>query len=155
ERDRHSTYVTIASPGYFRAMTIPLRAGRLIEDGDDERGARVALISESLRRREWPSGDGVGKRIAVVWQGRRLDAQIGGVVSEIRHDGLDRVPRPEVFLPLMQVPFGSMTYVVKATGEPAGLIDAVKREIWAVDPLQTIYDAARVDALVSTSVVRQ
>ena len=48
-----------------------------------------------------------------------------------------------------------MTYVVRADGEAAGLIDAVKREVWAVDPLQTFYDAARLEGLVSASVVRQ
>jgi len=91
----------------------------------------------------------------VQWQGRRIEAEVVGVVSEVRHDGLDSVPRPEVFLPLAQHPFGSMTYVVRADGQPAGLIDAVKREVWAVDPLQTFYDAALLDRLVSASVVRQ
>ncbi len=155
ERERRGVYVTIATPGYFEAMRIPLRAGRLFEDRDGERGPTVALVSDSLRRREWPDGDAVGKRIGVQWDGRRIEAEIVGVVSEIRHDSLDSVPRPEVFLPLAQRPFGSMTYVVRADGEAAGLIDAVKREVWAVDPLQTFYDAARLERLVSASVVRQ
>ncbi len=155
ERERRGVYVTIATPGYFEAMRIPLRAGRLFEDRDGERAPTVALVSDSLRRREWPAGDAVGKRIGVQWDGRRIEAEIVGVVSEIRHDSLDSVPRPEVFLPLAQRPFGSMTYVVRADGEPAGLIDAVKREVWAVDPLQTFYDAARLERLVSASVVRQ
>ena len=155
ERDRRGVYVTIATPGYFEAMRIPLRAGRLIDDRDGERAPTVALVSDSLRRREWPAGDAVGKRIGVQWAGGRIEAEIVGVVSEIRHDSLDSVPRPEVFLPLAQRPFGSMTYVVRADGEAAGLIDAVKREVWAVDPLQTFYDAARLERLVSASVVRQ
>jgi predicted permease len=155
ERDRRGVYVTIATPGYFEAMRIPLRAGRLMEERDSERAPTVALVSDSLRRREWPAADALGKRIGVQWEGRRIEAEIVGVVSEIRHDGLDSVPRPEVFLPLAQRPFASMTYVVRADGEPAGLIDAVKREVWAVDPLQTFYDAARLDRLVAASVVRQ
>jgi putative ABC transport system permease protein len=155
EGERRGAYVTIATPGYFEAMRIPLRVGRLFEHRDGERAPAVALVSDSLRRREWPAGDAIGTRIGVQWQGRRIEAEVVGVVSEIRHDGLDSVPRPEVFLPLDQVPFGSMTYVVRADGEPAGLIDAVKREVWAVDPWQTFYDAARLERLVSASVVRQ
>jgi putative ABC transport system permease protein len=153
--DRRGTHVTIATPGYFRAMTIPLRAGRFLEETDHERASRVAVISESLARREWPGESAIGRRVAVQWHGERVESEIVGVVSEIRHDGLDRVARPEVFLPLAQEPFGSMTYVIKASGESAGLIDAAKREVWAVDPLQTFYDTARLDRLVAASVVRQ
>jgi ABC-type antimicrobial peptide transport system permease subunit len=76
-------------------------------------------------------------------------------VSQIRHDGLDRAPRAEVFLPLDQSPFASMTYVVRGTGSPSALVDAAKREIWAVDPLQTFYDTPTVQGLVEKSVVRQ
>jgi putative ABC transport system permease protein len=155
DRERRGAYVTIATPGYFETMRIPLRAGRLFEDRDTERAPTVALVSDSLRRREWPGEGAVGKRIGVRWQGRRVEAEVVGVVSEIRHDGLDSVPRPEVFLPLAQLPFGSMTYVVRADVESAGLIDAVKREVWTVDPVQTFYDTARLDRLVSASVVRQ
>jgi putative ABC transport system permease protein len=154
ERERRGAHVTIATPGYFGAMRIPLRAGRVFEDRDGERAPAVALVSDSLRRREWPAGDAVGQRIGVQWEGRRIEAEVVGVVSEIRHDGLDSVPRPEVFLPFAQRPFGSMTYVVRADGQP-GIIDAVKREVWAVDPLQTFYDAAPLERLVSASVVRQ
>jgi putative ABC transport system permease protein len=155
DRERRGAYVTIATPGYFETMRIPLRAGRLFEDRDTERAPTVALVSDSLRRREWPGEGAVGKRIGVRWQGRRVEAEVVGVVGEIRHDGLDSVPRPEVFLPLAQLPFGSMTYVVRADVESAGLIDAVKREVWTVDPVQTFYDTARLDRLVSASVVRQ
>ena len=48
-----------------------------------------------------------------------------------------------------------MTYVMRAQGDPAGLIEAAKREVWAVDPLQTFYDTVTVEGLVDASVVRQ
>jgi putative ABC transport system permease protein len=113
------------------------------------------VISDALRRREWPSEDPVGKRLAIQWQGKRLEAEIVGVVSQIRHDSLDSAPRPEVFLPLAQVPFASMTFVLRGTSEPLALIDAAKREVWAVDSQQTFYDTASVEGLVDASVVRQ
>jgi putative ABC transport system permease protein len=91
----------------------------------------------------------------VQWQGQRVKAEIVGVVSQIRHDGLDRAPRAEVFLPLDQNPFASMTYVVRGSGSAKTLVEAAKREIWAVDPLQTFYDTPTVQGLVEASVVRQ
>jgi putative ABC transport system permease protein len=153
--EQRGTYVTIASPGYFRALAIPLREGRLLEERDSETAPVVAVVSDSLRRREWAGGSPIGRRIRLSWQGRPVDAEVVGVVSQIRHDGLDTSPRPEVFLPLAQFPFGSMTYVVRSAGDPAAVVDQVKRRIWAVDAMQPVYDSASVERLVQASLVRQ
>jgi putative ABC transport system permease protein len=153
--EQRGAFVTIATPGYFSAMSIPLREGRLLDDRDTQTAPVVAVISEGLRRREWPDESPVGRRIRFSWQGKPLEAEVVGVVSQIRHDGLDMAPRPEIFLSLPQFPFGSMTFVVKGPGDPAALIDRVKRQIWTVDAMQSIYDSASVDRLVQASVVRQ
>jgi putative ABC transport system permease protein len=152
---QRGAYLTIAMPGYFEAMSIPLREGRLLDGRDTEKSPRVAVITESLRRRDWPSESPIGRRIRLQWEGAPIEVEIAGVVSDIRHDGLDRAARPEVFVPLPQVPFTSMTYVVRGRGREAALIEAVKREVWALDPLQTFYDVATVEGLVDASVVSQ
>jgi putative ABC transport system permease protein len=155
DTDRSGAYLTIVVPGYFETMGIPLREGRYIESDDTEHTPRVAVISEALRRREWPSGSPLGARIRFDWQGQRGEAEIIGVVSQIRHEGLDGPARAEVFLPLPQFPFASMTYVLRGNLAPAALINGAKREVWAVDPQQTFYDASSVSDLVSASIVRQ
>jgi putative ABC transport system permease protein len=155
ERERRGVYVTIATPGYFRAMSIPLREGRVLDEHDSETARPVAVISDALRRREWPEGSPIGRRIRVSFRGRPIEAEVVGVVSQIRHDGLDTAPRPEVFLALEQFPFGSMTYVVRGEGQASTLIERVKAEIWAVDRMQPVYDTASVARLVQSSVVRQ
>src|SRR5688572_27006931 len=153
--ERPGAYLTMATPGYFQTMTIPLREGRVIEDRDTNEAPAVCVISSELARREWPDESPVGRRINVQWQGQPVEVEIVGVVSQIRHERLDRAARPEVFVPLAQVPFGSMTYVLKGSGDPRALIDAAKREIWAIDPLLPAYDAASVEAMVEASVVRE
>jgi putative ABC transport system permease protein len=153
--DDPDAYVTIATPGYFSTLSIPLRSGRFLEDRDTQRTAPVAVISDALRRRDWPSEDPIGKRLAIQWQGKRREAEIVGVVSQIRHDSLDSAPRPEVFLPLAQVPFGSMTFVLRGNSEPEALINAAKREVWAADSQQTFYDTASVEGRLDASVIRQ
>jgi predicted permease len=154
EGEQRGTYLTIATPDYFRAMSIPLREGRLLEARDTETSPLVAVISDGLRRREWPDESPVGRRIRIQWQGTAGEAEVVGVVGQIRHEGLDMAPRPEVFLAFAQRPFGSMTYVVKASDQPSVLIERVKREIWSVDSRQAVYDTASVEQLVSASVVR-
>ena len=153
--DQRLVYVTIATPGYFRALAIPLREGRFLEAVDGEKAPRVAVISEALRRREWPGESPVGRRIRVRWQGQPLEAEIVGVISQLRHDSLDSAPRAEVFLPLEQAPFASMTYVVRGHGDPSAMMAAAKQAIWSVDPLQTFYETGRVESMISASVVRQ
>ena len=113
------------------------------------------MISEALRRREWPGESPVGRRIRVRWQGQPLEAEIVGVISQLRHDSLDSAPRAEVFLPLEQAPFASMTYVVRGHGDPSAMMAAAKQAIWSVDPLQTFYETGRVESMISASVVRQ
>jgi putative ABC transport system permease protein len=148
-------FLTVATPGYFRAMGVPLLRGRLLDGRDTARTPPVVLITDALRRRDWPAGDPIGSRVRVAWQGKPYEAEIVGVVGDLRHDGLDRGTRPEMFFPLEQMPFGSMTYVLRAAGDPAALINAAKREVWAVSPEQAFYDAATVEGLIGTSVVRQ
>jgi putative ABC transport system permease protein len=155
EAEQRGTYITIATPGYFTTMSIPLKEGRLLEDRDSQTAPLVAVISDALSKREWPGESPVGRRIRIQWHGQKLEPEVVGVVGQIRHDSLDRAARPEVFMPLAQEPFGSMTYVLRGAGEPAALIDAAKRQIWSVDPLQTVYDAASVEKLVEASVIRQ
>jgi putative ABC transport system permease protein len=64
--DQLGTYVTIASPGYFTAMSIPLKEGRFLEERDTEKAPLVAVISEALSRREWPKESPVGRRIRIM-----------------------------------------------------------------------------------------
>jgi putative ABC transport system permease protein len=155
DADRSATHLTVVTAGYFEAMSISLRAGRYIEPLDTERSPPIAVISEALRRREWPSESPLGRRIRVHWEGKPIELEIVGVVNQIRHDGLDGPARAEVFVPLPQVPFASMTYVIRGKGQPPDLIAAAKNAVWSVDPLQTFYDVATVKGLVDASLVRQ
>jgi len=153
--EQRGTYVTIATPGYFRAMSIPLGEGRLLATADRETAPLVAVISDALRKREWPDESPVGRRIRIRWQGQPVEAEVVGVVSQIRHDGLDIAARSEVFLPHAQLPFGSMTFVARGRGDPRALIDRVRQQIWSIDSRQAIYDAASVERLVAASLARQ
>jgi putative ABC transport system permease protein len=146
-------YVTVATPGYFGTVGVPLLRGRPLTDRDDLGAPGVALIIEEMWRRHWPNQDPVGRTF-------RLGAgppvgtdstsiEIVGVVGDVRHEGFDSPPRPEAFFAQAQAGFGSMTYFVRTAARPAPMIETVKQEIWALAPLQTFYRTATVDELVS------
>jgi predicted permease len=151
ELERPSTYLTIANGDYFRAMGIALKKGRLFGDHDRPGGAPVALVNDQIAERLWPGSNPIDQRISVNWLGRWRTVQVVGVVGRLRHEALDGATRPEVFMPLSQVPFGSLTFVVRTSDEAAALIPALRSRIWEVDRTLPIYDASTVKALVAQS----
>lgn len=145
------TSLTVASPDYFAAMQIQLRNGRLFTADDHAMTTPVALINDLMAERFWPAGSPLEQRITVNWQGRWRTMQVVGVVGRLRHDGLDRDPRPEVFIPFSQLAFGSMTFVVRTATDAASLIPAFRSRIWDIDPTMPLYDTTTVDALMAQS----
>jgi len=146
-----ATSLTVATSEFFQAMRIPLRRGRLFSETDRENAPQVAIINDLLASREWPGRNPIGERITVNWQGKWRTMEIVGVVGRVRHTGLDLDPRPEVFMPLWQLPFGSMTFVVQTSHDPASAIPALKARVWDLDPTLPLYETATLDALVSRS----
>jgi putative ABC transport system permease protein len=146
-------YLSVATPGYFGAMRIPLKAGRLLDDRDGPDRARVAVISEAMARRYWTNaGDALGHRIRCEFSGTPIEVEIVGVVGSLRHDRLDGDVRDELFLPHAQTPFGSMTFVVRSAGDASGLLEPTRAAIWASNPSQAIYRTATLDELVAKTV---
>jgi hypothetical protein len=60
-----SPFNVAVSTGYFEAMSIPLKRGRLFADSDDERAPRVVIVDERLAKRFWGEKEPVGRRL---WQ---------------------------------------------------------------------------------------
>jgi len=149
EREQPVTSLTVASPDYFPAMRIPLRQGRLFTDNDHAQGPLVAIINDLMADRFWPGSSPIDQRVTVNWQGRWRTMQVVGVVGRLRHDGLDSDPRPEVFIPFSQLPYGSMTFVVRTATDAASLIPTLKQRIWDVDPTLPMYETSTIEALVS------
>jgi hypothetical protein len=56
---------TSVTPEFFRALGIKLARGREFHEADDDKGAPVAIVDETLARRVWPGQDAVGKRIGI------------------------------------------------------------------------------------------
>ena len=143
-------YGNVVTPGYFSVMGIPIVRGRDFDDRDRQKAPPVALINETVARREWPNDNPIGKKIAFRFGPAGL-REIVGVVGDVKQDGLDKAARPEVYLPHAQLSQGAMTYFVRTTTDPAGTVQAVKEQVWAIDKLQTFSRIATMDNLVETS----
>ena len=104
-----------ASGGYFRALQIPLRAGRSVRRRDVPKGAPVVIISDALAQRFFPGENPVGKRVR---QGNGT-AEIVGVVGSIRRATLADAPREDMYFPFEQGPGQEITLFIRTTGQAA------------------------------------
>jgi putative ABC transport system permease protein len=143
--------LTVATPEYFEALGIALQSGRLFSAADGGEAAPVAIVNDLMAERAWPGERPVGRRIAARWQGQWRTMEVVGVVDRVRHNGLESEPRPELFIPHAQLPFGSMTFVVETSIEPATVLPALKTHIWALDATLPLWDTATLDSLVADS----
>ena len=146
---------TAVSGDYFRAMGVPLLRGRLFEPMDTADSPQVVVVSQSAARQLWPDAEPIGSNVSFRFSGRDYDAEVVGVVGDVRHEGLDLPAAAEVFLPYVQSGFYALTFVVRtAPGSPTNL-ETLKEQVWAVDPNQSIYRADRLDELVSKTLVNR
>ena len=120
------------SPPYFKTMGIPLVAGRLFTDADDERAPLVVVVSETLARQAWPNQSAIGKRMLV---GRFPNvAEVVGVVGDVRNSGLAQPAQPQTYTPYAQRPWPTMSLVVRAAAaNPLAVVNSVRAAVWSVD----------------------
>jgi putative ABC transport system permease protein len=127
-----------ASPGYFAAMEIPVKRGRVFETSDDSRAAPIAVINEAAARRYWPDSDPIGRRVGFGGPGEPTWRTIVGVIGNVRHLGLDQPVLPEVYVPLLQDPDRNMSIVARTSIDPATVAAALRRTLQEVDASQAL-----------------
>lgn len=124
-----------AWPGYFATMGIPLVAGRGFRDSDDESAPPVVIVSDALAGAHWPGQDPVGQTLLLGDPARPLETTVVGVVGTVRHEELGGgPPGPQVYRPILQSGTRRHFVVVRADGDPAGLVGPVRAALSALDP---------------------
>ncbi|MBI1763339.1 MAG: ABC transporter permease [Acidobacteria bacterium] len=144
--------IRIIDANYFRAMSIGLVAGRAFSHNDTAEAPRVLIINETLARQFFSDESPLGRRITMKDWGPPLTGEIVGVVADVKENGLDAAMQPEIYWPYPQFPSNFNTLMVKAAGDPAGIVAAVKQQIWAVDAQQPIAAIATMDEVLARSV---
>jgi putative ABC transport system permease protein len=154
EGEEISVDMYVVTPGYLRAMEIPMRHGRAITDEDKTDSALVALINQTMADQLWPNQDPIGRRIK--FPGTQRNPQpwrtIVGVVSDVAQYSLDQKPPMQIYLPHSQFPTSFDTIVVKTENDPWSLIGAIRQEIRSVDKDQAVYDVKTLDDLQRDSI---
>ena len=134
---------TFVSPEYFDAFHIPVLRGRTFSERDDNSAPGVVIINETMARMFWPTGDPLKDRL-LVGRGMRPEydsdpvRQVIGIVGDIRAVGLNRKPRPEMYVPVAQLPDAinalnlrllPVAWIVRTAVEPHSLSSAIQEQL--------------------------
>jgi putative ABC transport system permease protein len=144
----------VVSPDYFRAMGVPLIAGRFFERTDRANSPRVAIVNDTFARQYFPRGDAPGKRVTMDLGSGTWTGEIVGVVGSFREASLAEEPRGELFTAYAQTTVPGSTLVVRSTGTTAEVVNAVRGAIATVDPDVAVYDVRTMKQQVDDSVAQ-
>ena len=152
--DRITAGWQTATPGFFRAMGIPLRAGRDFVAADLLRGgAHHTIVNETLARELFGAGGAIGRRIALGPQGPAQDwHEIVGVVGDVRQGSLTDPPLPRVYDLFGEHWSRTMFVVVQGRENPVDLAPLVRGDVRALNPAAPVFDVRSLDDLVNASV---
>ena len=143
------------SPGYFRAVGIALRRGRLITENDRAGHPPVVVINETAARRFWPGEDPIGKRVWFGGGSMVTDAahplEVVGVVADVKYWPANEPVGPDFYTSYLQFAWPSSMYVVKTVDEGA-VIPAIRRAVAELNPALAVYDVRRIDERIGEAV---
>lgn len=145
----HAEYARV-TPDYFRAMAVPLQAGRFFSDGDAAQAPKVVIVDERLARRDWPGQDAVGKRILIGGTGGD-SAEVIGVVGHVRSAALEEEGEPQLYLPVFQDPGRALGIVISTRGNSSAMAGTVRETVRTVDPDVPTGSLRPMDALIASA----
>ncbi len=138
--DRVATIINTVDDKYFQTAGVSILEGRGITELDRATSQPVAVINQKFAQDYWPGQKAVGKRIRV--PGEEQTRDIVGVARTANYTSWGEPPQVCVFIPLKQNHLPSMTLYVRSYGDPAQIIEPVRREIGGVDS-QVLVSAIR------------
>ena len=155
--------VRVISPGYLRAMHIPILRGRDLTDSDIAGKPGAVLISDSLARRFWHNEDPIGKHLTLTFL-PSISREVVGIVGDTKLESLDQTrPVAVIYHPLAQLtappsePWRSfpMSFTVRTNSDPMNSVSAVTGTIQQVAPDLPVVDVMSMKEVIAQSVSPQ
>jgi predicted permease len=122
---------SLVPPGHFALLGIPVLEGRDFTELDDEKGTQVLIVNQTFAKRFFGGGPAIGRKVRV---GNRW-MTVAGIVKDTKYFGPAEPPQPHFYMPFRQVfaPGLNFNFFVKAAGDPARVIEVMRREALALN----------------------
>jgi putative ABC transport system permease protein len=140
------------STGYFDTVRTPLLRGRVFTEKDIAGGLPVAIVNETTAKSYWPGQEAIGKHLAN--DRDKVQREIVGVVEDVKFGGLHLPDTEEIYQPMSQVPWPTMTVIVRSIASPRPLVAAVRAKIAEGDPNLPVSGIQSMEDVVSSSVAQ-
>src|SRR2546423_4505954 len=121
-------------------MGISIQKGRGFSDQDKAGSKPVIIVNETLARKYWPNGDGLGKRLRFYGPLEKAPwMEIVGIVQDVKHE-LNLPVTPDYYLPHAQDPWNAMVLVARTTVDPGSMAGPLRQQVLAIDKDQPVFD---------------
>jgi putative ABC transport system permease protein len=138
------------TPDYFQTVQIPLKAGRTFTEQDNSQNTKVVIVNETMARRLWHGESPIGRHFTI-WRDEKFPREVVGIVGDTK-EALDKEAVDQMYVPYAQDPgWGSLSLVVRTTGEPTAFAGAVREAIRTVEKEVPIYNLKTLNDVVSIS----
>ncbi len=139
------------TPEYHKALRIPLRQGRLFEATDRAGSPNVVILSELAAKKYFPDENPIGRAV----QTNDADRTVVGVVGDVHQTSLETASITEVYVPTGQLRVVSGEMVIRTSGNPYGVLPAVKAAVLQVLPDVPIRNVRTMEELYSRRVAQR
>ena len=126
------TQLSQVTPGYFRTLGIRVVRGRAITAADRRGAPLVAVINETMAKQYWPGEDPIGKQFRFI--GDPQPRQVVGIAADSKYNFLGENATPYLYTSLEQTYAPAATVHVRTSGDPAAIMNTVRRELQQLEP---------------------
>jgi len=149
----HARY-HVATPGYFRALGIPLLRGRFFDEHDNADGKSVLIINETMARRYWPKGSALGRRVSFDDHPKEKDwLTVVGIIGDVKDTPKSPGAEAAFWWPLAQEPFpiANLSLAVRSNSDAKIVADHLRSAVWALDRNLALSDVRSMDSVADDS----
>jgi len=137
------TQFAIITPNYFNTMQIPILKGRDFTRRDGKDSQRTVIVSQAFGDRYWPRQEAIGRRVYSDLTNEWFT--VVGVARDSKATGLNKEPKPFLYLPLYQVYQATMIVNARVLGDPLASRAAVEKTIHELNPVLVVFDVANLE----------
>jgi predicted permease len=140
------------TPQYFRAMSIPLLAGRYFTESDDAKTEKPIIINQRFAKLYFADRNPIGGRISE-GDNHSQWSTIVGVVADVRHSSLEETPQPQMYSPNYDL--NGAYIAVRSLLPPSTIASELRSTLKAIDPGLPLGDVQTMGDLVSEATARR
>jgi putative ABC transport system permease protein len=138
------------SPQYFETAKTPLLRGRTFSEKDSANVQPVVIVNATTAAHYWPGQDALGKHLANSRD--KIQREVVGVVADTKFGGLNAANTEEMYYPMAQAPWPTMTLLVRSPSNPQPLVAAVREKVSELDPNLPVSGVLSMDDVIATSI---